>query len=339
MGNRRKIGFDLGNHSLKIAVSKGDKWEYHQVLLPENLMEEDQITMPHAFSAFLKKTKKELGLPKGETGLVLPGGQVICRLVTMPRMLESQLLLNLPYEFSDFIHGEPHQYHCDYAMCRPTGPEPEEGEEAEMTMMAAAVEKRQVQEYVSMFAAGGFPLKRILPQEMALIQLVEAYTKAHPGESEEFCFIDLGYLSTRIFVVQGDRIKTTRRIPVGCRQLDSVVADVLNVDGFLADSYKRSNYQGILEHPRCVEIYEHIAVEALKLINFYHFTYRQNQLAGVYLLGGGAAIAPLRKMLEETLGLPALPVEGLMGASGQPVDNIGALACAAGLIACEEEEG
>ena len=39
MGNRRKIGFDLGNHSLKIAVSKGDKWEYHQVLLPENLME------------------------------------------------------------------------------------------------------------------------------------------------------------------------------------------------------------------------------------------------------------------------------------------------------------
>ena len=55
MGNRRKIGFDLGNHSLKIAVSKGDKWEYHQVLLPENLIEEDQITMPHAFSAFLKK--------------------------------------------------------------------------------------------------------------------------------------------------------------------------------------------------------------------------------------------------------------------------------------------
>ena len=59
----------------------------------------------------------------------------------------------------------------------------------------------------------------------------------------------------------------------------------------------------------------------------------------MYLLGGGAAIAPLRKMLEETLGLPALPVEGLMGASGHPVDNIGALACAAGLIACEEEEG
>ena len=128
----------------------------------------------------------------------------------------------------------PHQYHCDYAMCRPTGPEPEEGEEAEMDHDGGRCgKKRQVQEYVSMFCR-----RRLSPQ-------------AHPApgdgpdpvggglhqgpprrESEEFCFIDLGYLSTRIFVVQGDRIKTTRRIPVGCRQLDSVVADVLNVDGF-----------------------------------------------------------------------------------------------------------
>ena len=72
MGNRRKIGFDLGNHSLKIAVSKGDKWEYHQVLLPENLMEEDQITMPHAFSAFLKKTKKSWACPKGRPDWFCP---------------------------------------------------------------------------------------------------------------------------------------------------------------------------------------------------------------------------------------------------------------------------
>ena len=337
-----KVGFDLGNTSLKIAAVRKGGLALYELPLPENLMEEDTVTMPHAFSAFLKKVKKDLRLPAGPAGLILPASQVICRQVTMPRMTVDQLLLNLPYEFSDFIHGEPHQYYCDYAICqdplRPEGGAPEEEAPQEMTMMAAAVEKQQVTAYVRMFAAGGFPLRRMLPQEMALIQLAQAGQDS-PGERPaEYCFIDLGSLSTRIFVVQGDRLQATRRIPAGCRELDLAAADVLNVDLFLTDAYKRSNHRDILTHPRCVEVYEHIAVETLKLINFYHFTYRQNQLAGVYLIGGGAGIAPLCRTLEQALGLPALPVEELLPALEEHRDLAATCAAAAGLVLAREEE-
>lgn len=342
MSNKIKIGFDLGNHSLKIAAVKNGALEFHERLLPEHLMEADTITMPHAFSAFLKSARKELRLPKGPAALLLPDSQVICRLVTMPQMSVDQLMLNLPYEFSDFIHGEPHQYHCDYALCEsPSHPNEADAATApaELTMMAAAVERQQVQHYVRMFAAGGFTLKRMLPQEMALIQLVKDYRLTHESAPAEFCFIDLGYLSTRIFIVQGDRIQTTRRIQIGCQNLDDVVADILNIDQFLADSYKRSNHQGILEHPRCMEIYERIAVESLKLINFYHFTYRQNQLGGVYLIGGGAAIGPLRHILEETLGLPILSTGALMPGAGTQKQDLPSFVCAAGVISDTGEEG
>lgn len=336
MSKKIKVGFDLGNNSLKIAALKTGKLEFHEVPLPEHLMEEDTITMPHSFSAFLKKTKKELHLPGSCAGLLLPASQVICRLVTMPRMSVDQLMLNLPYEFSDFIRGEPHQYHCDYALCQepvlPHGETENESAPAQMTMMAAAVEKQRAKEYLHMFGAGGFSLKLILPQEMALIRLVKACRESWPEAPQDFCFIDLGYLSTRFFVVQEDRIQSTRRISTGCRELDNAVADILNVDRFLANSYKRGNHQGILEHPRCMEIYEHIAVEVLKLVNFYHFTYRQNQLNGVYLIGGGAGIGPLRHVLEETLGLPALPVDQLLPPTDGKVHDLSTFACAAGLI-------
>lgn len=345
MSKKVKIGFDLGNHSLKIAVLKAGGMEFHELPLPEHLMEEDSISMPHAFSAFLKKTKRELRLPGGPAALLLPSSQVICRQVTMPRMSVDQLMLNLPYEFSDFIQGEAHQYHCDYALCREEpgqqGEEPDEaGEEdagSQLTMMAAVVEKQQVQDYIRMFAAGGFSLKRILPQEMALIQLAESFRRSEPEAPRESCFIDLGYLSTRAFILHGDRVQATRRIAMGCRELDRVIADILNVDPFLAGSYKRGNYQGILEHPRCVEVYEHIAVELLKLVNFYHFTYRQSQLQGVYLTGGGAGIAPLCRILEDTLALPALPVEALLPhAAGAALSST--FVNAAGLVAAVEEE-
>lgn len=334
MYNKIKVGFDLGNTSLKIAVHKKGTVTGYEVPLPEHLMEEDTITMPHAFSAFLKKTKKELHLPGGPAGLCLPSSQVICRLVSMPRMTTDQLMLNLPHEFSDFIHGKPHQYHCDYALCEDPAPLPGETDSPELTMMAAAVEKQLVQQYIRMFASGGFSLRLMLPQEMTLIQLTRTLCHSTKHAPAEFCFIDLGYLSTRIFVIHRDRIQATRRISIGCRELAATVADILNIDPFLADAYIRSNHQNILEHPQCIEIYERIAVEALKLINFYHFTYRQNQLGGIYFIGGGAGIQPLCQLLEQTLDLSALPVTSLV-----PFSQLSATCIhAAGLLAGEKEE-
>lgn len=341
MTKQIKVAFDLGNSSLKIAAMKKGSLELHELPLPEDLMEEDNLLMPHAFSAFLKKAKKELRLPGGPAGLLLPSSKVICRLVTMPRMSVEQLMLNLPYEFSDFIHGEPHQYYCDYALCQgePQEVSPQEEQEEEpLTMMAAVAQRQQIQDYIRIFSAGGFSLKRILPQEMALIQLVQNCRRERSEGPGEFCFIDLGFLSTRIFVVHDDRIQAARRVHIGCRALDGVVADLFNMDPFLADAYKRGNHQGVLEHPRCMEVYENMAVEVLKVINFYHFTYRQKQLEGVYLIGGGAEIQPLRQILEDTLGLPALPVESLIpGGKGQ--EHSASFAGAAGLMVEPEKEG
>lgn len=338
MSKKIKIAFDLGNNSLKIVALRNGKADFHELGLPANLMEEDTITMPNAFSAFLKQAKKDLRLPKGPAALLLPSSKVICRLVSMPYMSEDQLLLNLPYEFSEFINGETHQYHCDYAICEELTKD-EDNTPSELTMMAAAVEKKQIQSYIQMFSSGGFSLKRILPQEMALIQLVKNYRTKKSDAPKEYCFIDLGYLSTRIFMVQDNKIQVTRRIPLGCRDLDMVAADILNIDQLLTDSYKRGNHQGILENPRCLELYENIAVEALKLVNFYHFTYRQNQLSGVYLIGGGANIRPLSNILEETLGLPILSIADLMPNEEDKKQNKGDFACAVGLILDSKEEG
>jgi type IV pilus assembly protein PilM len=306
-----KIGFDIGNSSLKIAVAKKDETILHEVRLPDHMVENDVIAMPNAFSDFLKKTCRDLQLPKVSGALMLPYEQTICRLITMPKMTEEQLLMNLPYEFSDFIHGETDQYHCDYALCEPLESDLESDEEL-MTMMAAAVSKQQVYDYIRMFSRAGVSLKVLLPKEMALIQLVQAYRKRSSGAPKEYCFVDLGYLSTQVIVVCGDRIQAMRQVDVGISNLDTVIADELGIDVFLADTYKRKNHADILNHPRCKEVYDRISVEILKVINFYHFTFRENTLDGFYLIGGGANIAPLRDSLEEIVGLPALDVSELI---------------------------
>ena len=96
MGKTR-LGFDIGSSSLKIAVLRGNEIRIEEARLPENMVDgTGQIVLPHAFAQFMRQTRKELSLPRGQAALALPPSQVICRLVTMPRMTTEQLRLNLP---------------------------------------------------------------------------------------------------------------------------------------------------------------------------------------------------------------------------------------------------
>lgn len=303
---KTRLGFDIGSSSMKVAVLQGEGVRVEEIRLPENMVDAaGVITLPHAFIQFLKQAKKELGLPRGGAALVLPPSQVICRLVTMPKMTTQQLLMNLPYEFTDFIQGVADQYHCDYAVCTPlAGDNTEQG----LPMMAAAAAKQTLADYVRMFAQAGIKLRTILPQEMALIQLCQSRRYG----AEECCFVDLGRQHTRITVVLHDRIQATRQIGLGGGDLDRILAGELGVDEFLAGTYKASNYQDILSSPVVGEFCERVAVEILKVLNFYQFTYRSSELSGIYLVGGGAALAPLRTAIADGVGLPLLDPESIL---------------------------
>lgn len=322
---KMKVGFDIGVNSMKVAAAQGGGFRVETVRLPDNLMDENGVTMPNAFSQFLKQTVKELRLPHGPAALVLPASQVICRLVSMPEMNQEQLVMNLPYEFADFIQGAPDQYHCDYAMCERVAGD----EEGTMPMMAAVASKRQLEAYIRMFARAGVRLKKLVPQEMALIEVCRAQPA---GEGpREYCIVDLGHQQTRITVVLGDRVQATRRLNFGGRDMDLAVAEELGVDAFLAGTYKMAGQQAALAVPAVADVCERLAVEILKVVNFYQFTYRSSSLAGVYLVGGGAALEPLRRAIEGTAGLTLLdPGELLSGVSGSAADGIFAAGAAMG---------
>lgn len=322
MSKKIKVAFDVGNSALKIAVWRGKALELRELPLPENLVEDDTVTMPHAFSNFLQSARRELRLPSGPAALALPPSRCICRLVTLPKMSVEQLELNLPYEFNDFIRGDAGQYHCDYAVCRGGG----DGEE--ITMMAAAVERQLIRDCVRMFSGGGFALRRILPPEMALMAL--------PAGEGERCFIDLGYRSTRIALFSGDRLQAQRQVPVGCREVEAAAAEALRVDERLAGTYLRGGREDVIGHPLCQAVYDRIAVEVLKVVNFYRYTYRQNQLTGAYLIGGGARLAPLCRAVTERTELPALPLEALAPV-GEGAELLASCACAAGAAVQPEE--
>lgn len=296
------LTFDIGESYIKIAHKEKDSIKVYVEQMPENLMKDGIIQMPHMMTDFLKGLKKELHLPKGDCGVVIPDELTVCRTLVLPAMTAKQLEVNLPFEFSDYISGEPQKYVYDYAMQEMIYDEDENPKE--MVLTGAVMSKESVASYVNIFKNAGFRLRTLIPQEIALTNVMRTALEAGRVEKDkEYCVVNLGHRATQVYIFKGDRLNVIRNIPVGNVAIDKVISENENVDEFVARTYKNKNFNNILEKDYAKETFGMIAVEVMKVINFYRFNNRETMLEDMYFAGGGSNIIDLCNSIAEANAL------------------------------------
>ena len=308
------LSFDIGESYIKIA--KQDKLGIHVYVeqMPENLMAEGIIQMPHMLTDFLKELKKEYKLPKGDCGIVVPDELTVCRNLTLPAMTTKQLEVNLPFEFSDYISGEPQKYVYDYALQEMIYDE--DGNPTEMILTGAVMSKESVASYINIFKNAGFRLRTLIPQEIALSNIMKVAVAEERIEKEkEYCIINIGHRATQVYIFKGDALMVLRNIHIGSSSIDKIIAENENVDEFVARTHKNKNYNNVLEKDYCREAFGRIAVEIMKVINFYRFNNRESQLSDMYFAGGGSNIKPLCENIAAVNSATARSIRELMSSN------------------------
>jgi len=276
------IGIEIGN-GITTMYQGGKKSKILVSRLPENLVDGGEIVSPEFLSQFLKKMKKEGRFSGRACALILPEFSAYFRSLEMPPISEKQLRLNLPYEFRDFVGNESINYNYDYAVEGYVTDE--DGKVTAVRLLAAAASKQTIKEYENLLHRAGFKLKLALPREMALLNLVrKAIEKGAPGD-RTFVIIDVGFANTRVYIFQGEDLKATKTIEMGCRDVDSVIADYYNIDVYLAASYRETDHAGILESDICRAVYNRISLEVMKAINFYKYENRQSEFEDCFICG------------------------------------------------------
>ena len=230
------VGFDIGSSHLKVAVIKKKVVRVHAVPLPENLIKDGVIKLPALMTDFLKEVKKEYKIKSGPCGIILPDALTIYRSMTLPPMTEKQLGLNLPFEFNDYISDEPENYVYDYSVQELV--RDDEGEVTEMKLVAAAASKEKVLEYTNIFKNAGFKVQTVLPQEVAVTNLLKNAIAVGKAEADkEYCIINIGHFNTKVYSLKGDALLVTRTIGMGGSDFDKAIAENENVDIFMASTY------------------------------------------------------------------------------------------------------
>ncbi len=261
--------------------------------LPENLVRDDRIISHELLSSFLKEMRSSHGFSGKKCVLLLPETSTYFRAISLPVMSENQLKLNLPYEFRDFVGNDSMRYFYDYAL--ENMETDEAGSPVSMDILAAAASRQVVDEYRHLLRNGGLRLAIALPREMALIYLFRKHSAVSADPYREFCLIDVGYDHTRIYISAGEKLRASKIVDIGCRQIDEAIASVYNIDKYLAASYRYTNHENVLDFPECRSVYERIALEIMKTVNFYKYENQQTEICDVYFCGLGASLEGLCK--------------------------------------------
>lgn len=285
------IGVEITENTLRMIACTGDEIKKTVTAeLPDDLVTDGRILSMDAMADFMRETAHENGITKGNAAIVLPSDLVYVRNITIPAMTEQQLDYNLPFEFKDYLAEEKSKYIFDYRVIDVRYNE--EGQAVEMDLLACAVLRSTIDEYRAMMRRAGFRLKIAVPEEYALSSALRRKVKTDGGTAADcYCIATIGEKETDLYFFHGCEYSFKRAIDYGIFDLEKRVAELLDVDLNIAHSYVRTNYEGVLGREECKEVYDSLAVEIMKAINFFNYNNRELELNNLFVGGAAAANA------------------------------------------------
>ena len=306
-------GFDIGEKNLKMAVfSKGALSTAVSVEIPDNMVSNGMILSMDAMAEFISETAKSKGLQKRDAAILLPSSLVFTRTVSVPVMSEEQMLLNLPYEFRDYLTEDKTNYFFDYEVLETVNDE--EGNPKEQRIFVCATAKSTIERYAAMFEKAGYTLSLAIPEEYAYAKFCRGDLGVTVLTDKAVAIVELGQTSTRVHLVNKGEYDSKRVIDLGMNELEAEVARLTESDSHIAHNYTVIDFNGILENPDCMEFYNRLGVEILKSVNFFNFNNREIDIEDIYLCGGGAAIRPLREEISRVTNANVHTMDELMSA-------------------------
>jgi type IV pilus assembly protein PilM len=257
----KMIGVEFGSSTLKMAVCSGNQVKKMAVeKMPEDLVREGRVTSPAAMTQFLKDMMKENGIRGGSCAMVLPSSLVLGHHVTMPAMNHNELMLNLPFEFRDFVGKDGAKFDYDYSVLGV--------HDNVMDLYAAAVRKDVTEQYYSIFKKAGLTLKIATPAEMAWCNLIANA----PNLPKKLCVVDIGHNITRVNIFVDGNFVMGKDIDMAGALLDQTIADNQQIDAHAARTRKEANMNKVLSAEFMNDAYQTMAIEVMKIVNFFNYS-------------------------------------------------------------------
>lgn len=175
----KMLGIDIGTDSVKMAYVKGRRVAcFVEAPLPENAVKNGRIISFNALADVIRTMRRENRIRcKRASVSIAATNNIVVRRITMPKMTEDQLMVNMPYELHDFLNSDIKDYLFDYSLISMN--------EKDMTIMACAIGKSTVTNFRIMAKIAGIKIEKIVPDVIALQAILPVQAETVPTQTTE----------------------------------------------------------------------------------------------------------------------------------------------------------
>lgn len=175
----KMLGIDIGTDTVKMAYVKGSEVvRFIEAPLPENAVKNGRVISFNALADVIRTMRKENRIHCRRASVsVAATNNIVVRRITMPKMTEEQLVVNMPYELHDFLNSDIKDYLFDYSLISMG--------EKDMTLMACAIGRSTVENFRIMAKIAGIKIEKIVPDVIALQAILPAPVNIAPEQTEE----------------------------------------------------------------------------------------------------------------------------------------------------------
>ncbi len=318
MAEKTCLGIDIGNNRLKVAVkSHGSVKKMISEVVPDGLMSENHLVSYDAMGDFLREVLKRNRVSIKKAHLCMPIHEVYLRTAVLPMMSISQLRVNLPYEFHDYITEDMDRYVYDYSVL------PDTENDGQLHLLTVAASKELISSHLLMARRARIHVESIQPANMPLFRVLEKKIKESSGENgpQDFAIVDLGDTSIKIHFFTKGQYEVTRSMDYGFAMASERISEELGQDIHLSRVNMETNVKEVLSEPFMEDVFTDLASRIMRVLNFYNFNNRDNTLEDLYYFGGGALIKPFLDILRESIPLNLKSAGELLDIKGKITED------------------
>lgn len=289
------LGIDIGNYSVKVAVSKksGRKSVIDKAAMQPLPIEmrggvADVTTLQQITSQLLKQLK----IKDAKVALSIPTSSAILKTLMLDSGLSGDMLEGeVQLELVNFVPFPLEQVYADYVSLGKS-----KEDKSRQEVFVAVSRKDIVDKIANSVGVKSIKEKHVDVAAFCVGQVIE---QLHPKDGNAYGVIDVGYRSSNIYVFKDGEMLFSREQQVGGNHLTEAVADAVGVDMEQAEAMKLSNINAV---PASVleGYFDLISEQAMLALEFFNTTHNDS-LETVYLTGGGSKVDGLPEALAENL--------------------------------------
>ncbi|MGD9729907.1 MAG: pilus assembly protein PilM [Gammaproteobacteria bacterium] len=303
------IGLDISSTSVKLLElgQSGNRYRvesYAVVPLPQNAVEEKNISDVDAVGAAIKRAVSRAGTRTKNAAVAVAGSAVITKVINMPANLsDDELADQIQLEADQYIPYPREEVNLDFEVMGPS-----EKQEGTVDVLLAASRSENVDVRVAALELGGLNARIVDVEAFAMESAFSLLASQLPdnGVGKTIAVIDVGATMTTLSVSHDFKVIYTREQVFGGKQLTDEImrryglsyeeAGLAKKQGGLPDNYESEVLQPFKEA---------MAQQVSRSLQFFFSSSQHNSVDHIVLAGGCAAIPGVDALIEDKIGITA----------------------------------